>query len=269
MGKNWFHAAGQIWPVLVDAGVQQKTLTYEHVASILGTNPLSVRYVLDPIQYYCVENRLAPLTVVVVGKASGIPGSGFMAWDVEDLDAAYQAVAAQNWNLVGNPFQGFGPADNEDSYARVLVSDPASAGEVYRRIRDRGIAQRIFRRALLAAYSSKCALCGLSYPDALEAAHLVPWGECRPEERMDVRNGILLCASHHRLLDSEYFSFDPEMTLIYYDPDGEDGPYSEVDKAFALALHGRQPDLPVDARLRPSADFIFRHIELRKASGNK
>jgi hypothetical protein len=30
--KNWIHAAGVAWPLLVDAGSQRKTLTYTAVA---------------------------------------------------------------------------------------------------------------------------------------------------------------------------------------------------------------------------------------------
>ena len=261
--KNWAHAAGVIWPMLVDAGSRHMTLTYEEVAPAIQTNPLSVRYALGYIQDYCLENRIAPLTAVVVGKTSGTPGTGFIGWDVEDLDTAWDAVAAQNWTLVGNPFAGFGPNDDDQSFADQLLADPNNSENVYRRVRDRGIAQRIFRRALLEAYGEKCALCGLSFVAALEAAHFVPWGDCAPGERLDVRNGILLCASHHRLFDCDVFSFQRDMTLSYYDPDALDGTYSEADRTFALALHGLKPTLPTIESLRPSEAFVLRRVAMK------
>lgn len=261
--KNWVHAAGIAWPLLVEAGRQRTTLTYTNVAEVIHTNPLSVRYALDHIQNYCLENRLAPLTAVVVGRGSGTPGTGFIGWDVDDLEAAWDAVAAQNWALVGNPFAGFGPNDDEETLATQLVADPRNAAEVYRQVRDRGIAQRIFRSALLKAYEDKCALCGLSFTAALEAAHFVPWGHCAPEERLDVRNGILLCASHHRLFDCDVFAFREDMTIDYYDPEASDGEYGEADRSFALALHGATPTLPLKESLRPGAAYLLRRIKLK------
>lgn len=243
------------------------TLAYEDVAPAIQTNPLSVGKALGPIQTYCIENRLAPLTSVVVGKHSRTPGTGFVAWDVDDLDAAWHAVAAQNWSLVGNPFAGFGPDDDEESFANKLISNPDRSGEVYRTVRDRGVMQRIFRLALLEAYDCKCAMCGLSFPAALEGAHILPWGECEPERRLDVRNGILLCASHHRLYDDDVFVIEEDLTITYYDPDTEDGEYGDTDRSFALALHRTKPTLPMREALWPDSAFIRHRISLRKPGG--
>ena len=256
-GRNWTHAAGVIWPDLVAAGRNRQTLTYETVAKLITTNPLSVAFALDPIQNYCLENRLAPLTVVVVGKTSGVPGDGFVAWDVDDLAAARDAVQMQNWDLVGNPFEGFGPGDDEHSLASRILVDPAAGGEVYRLVRDRGIAQRIFRQALLTAYEG-CALCGLTFPAALEAAHILPWGRCAENERLDVANGLLLCSTHHRLFDDHTFKLGADLTIIYYDPQEDDGPYSEADRALGSVLHGQTLRLPVLEAHHPNGAYIER-----------
>ena len=261
-GRNWFHAAGVIWPMLTEAGSSGRTLTYTQVAPAIATNPLSVRLALGPIQTYCMENRLAPLTAVVVGKNSSVPGDGFVAWDVDDLAAALAAVQAQNWTLVGNPFTGFGVADTEDTFAEELVADPGNAADVYRRVHDRGVAQRVFRKALLLAYDERCAFCGLAFPDALEAAHIVPWGSCEPAQRLDVRNGVLLCASHHRLFDRNIMWLQDEFIIAYYDPEGKDGRYRKVDRAFAVALHGSGIRMPKDPTLRPNAAHVRRRIAL-------
>ena len=86
--RNWTHAAKIAWPILVEVGSRRDTVTYEQLSIPLKTNPLSVGKALGVIQTYCLENRLAPLTAVVVGKTSGVPGTGFIAWDVDDFDAA-------------------------------------------------------------------------------------------------------------------------------------------------------------------------------------
>lgn len=264
-GRNWVHAAGVVWPMLTKAGAERRTLTYTDVAPVIATNPLSVGYALGPIQAYCIENRLAPLTAIVVGKNTGVPGEGFVAWDVDDLTAAADAIAAQNWDLVGNPFEGFGPNETADSFAEELVNDPARSAEVLRRVRDRGVAQQIFRRALLLAYGRRCAMCGLAFPDALEAAHIVPWGDCDQNRRLDVRNGVLLCASHHRLFDREALSLRPNFQIRYYDPDGTDGRYRKVDRVFSLAVHGEQLRMPKDARHRPDPANIRERMGLARS----
>lgn len=262
MGRNWTHLAGVIWPLLIKAGSAEETLTYTQVAPAIGTNPLSVGFALNPIQTYCMENRLPPLTAVVVGKNSGMPGGGFVAWDVNDLAAGLSAVAAYNWELIGNPFAGFGSHDTEDTFAETLIEDPGNAVVVYHRVRDRGIAQRVFRKALLLAYGERCAFCGLAFPDALEAAHIVPWGSCEPAQRLDVRNGVLLCASHHRLFDRNIMWLQDDFRIAYYDPGEKDGRYRKVDRAFTVALHGSGLRLPKDPTLHPDAANVRQRVAL-------
>jgi putative restriction endonuclease len=60
--------------------------------------------------------------------------------------------------------------------------------------------------AVLAAQGGCCALCGLDVPVALEAAHVVPKEEDGTD---DPRNGLALCAAHHRMFDAHLFGIEP------------------------------------------------------------
>jgi putative restriction endonuclease len=253
-----------IWPLLVEAGRRRESVTYGALAPAIHTNALSVRYALGPIQSYCLENRLAPLTAVVVGKSSRRPGDGFVAWDADDIEAALEAVRLQNWDLVGNPFQGFGPDDDEGSFADTILDQPAARGDVFPRVRDRGVAQRIFRAALLKAYG-QCVFCGLSFPAALEAAHILEWRLCSDEEKLDVRNGLLLCATHHRLFDDNTLTLSEGLTVLYCDPLEIEGPYTKTDRRLSVKLHERAIRLPAQPAWAPDASFIRRRYDAKAA----
>lgn len=60
--------------------------------------------------------------------------------------------------------------------------------------------QNFFRESVLAAYSNKCCITGLSIPTLLNASHIVPWSEDEAN-RMNPRNGLSLNALHDRAFD--------------------------------------------------------------------
>jgi len=257
--KNWYHAAGKIWPVLVNAAAQCSTITYEQVAPFIPTNPLSVGRALGPIQDYCLVNRLPPLTSIVVRKTTGLPGNGFIAWDVDDLGSALTCVFGFNWKSIQNPYGEFCVTDTPESFAAQLVANPDVSGEVYAKVKVRGVAQDIFRATLRHAYGYRCAICCLSFPDALDAAHIIPWGKATPEQRLDPRNGLLLCALHHRLFDAGLITLSRSWQIVYIDPEMQDGQYSVVDKQMTVKLHGTSAHLPTDRNLRPSPQYLECH----------
>jgi hypothetical protein len=78
-------------------------------------------------------------------------------------------------------------AATEADLVEMLVSDPESASDVFGRIKVRGMAQAIFRKVLVQVYEGRCAFCGLTFEDALEASHLIPLGEASAQERLDPR----------------------------------------------------------------------------------
>ncbi|MGI0086127.1 MAG: HNH endonuclease, partial [Nitrososphaerales archaeon] len=57
------------------------------------------------------------------------------------------------------------------------------------------INQSFFRAAVLAAYSSKCCITGLSTPELLTASHIVPWS-VDEKNRTNPSNGLCLNALH-------------------------------------------------------------------------
>jgi putative restriction endonuclease len=76
------------------------------------------------------------------------------------------------------------------------------------------IGQDKFRKALLEKYSCKCQLCDIGQSELLVASHIKPWDIASDIERLDVNNGLLLCANHDKLFDRGLISFEGEQIVI-------------------------------------------------------
>lgn len=83
-----------------------------------------------------------------------------------------------------------------------LVARKRSAKrEVQSRLGQQRFKFRVFKR-----YGLRCAVCDISIAELLDAAHLRPKREYGSD---DARNGLVLCALHHRALDAGLFSIEP------------------------------------------------------------
>lgn len=255
MSKNWIHAAGILWPVLVVAAKNREKPIYKELAPLISTNPLSVGKALEHIQSFCMESKLPPLSAIVVSKTTGLPGGGFIAWDIDDIDTAFEKVYEFPWGSIQNPFGGFLESDTIESLSDELIKTPSKAKEIYTKVENRGIAQKIFRAALLKAYDSKCAICGFSFQEALEAAHILPWPKANAEERISPRNGILLCSNHHKLFDSDIIKINEEL-VVFHAQQGKK--YSDVDRVATIDYHGKPLSLPKYNRLAPSVELVHK-----------
>ena len=69
------------------------------------------------------------------------------------------------------------------------------------------VGQGKYRKLLLDKYDSKCIVTGISQTKLLVASHIKPWAICNNDERMDVENGLILCANMDRLFDSGLITF--------------------------------------------------------------
>ena len=166
MTKNWDYAAGITWDILRERSKLRKLITYGEIATIIQTGPRNVRWALGPIQDFCLTACLPPLTAIVVGT-DGIPGKGFIAWDVDDLSTAHEDVFDFDWSAIPNPYGEFGANDSEQSLAEEILDDPDNAEDVFVKVRARGVAQRVFKKLLLKAYNYRCAFCALTFDEAL------------------------------------------------------------------------------------------------------
>lgn len=258
---NQIERARLAWQVLTKVAKNRDTITYCELGAKIGVHHRAIRYVLGPIQDYCMVSGLRPLTILVV-NGSGRPGTGFIAHDPNDLENGMESVWSYPWATTANPFNFAAEGLSYDSLISTLTKNPEEAETVYTKVKSRGIQQILFRDAVRKAYSWRCAFTGLEFPDALDACHIIPWAYATPQQRMDVRNGLLLNPLHHRLFDNAYLTISDKYKIIYRDPLGTDSEHSKLEAALTMKLHNQEMNVPHLRRHRPLYEYIQRHNEL-------
>ena len=129
-----------------------------------------------------------------------------------------------------------GPEDAGDARNRVLRSIVERHG------------QSKFRKAVLSAYGSRCAVTACDCDQVLEAAHIRPVADDGSDA---VSNGILLRADIHTLFDLGLLTIDAASWSVIVAPGLRDGAYGE--------FHGRALSLPASTEKRPSVDAVSAH----------
>lgn len=75
--------------------------------------------------------------------------------------------------------------------------------------------QARFRFEVLQRYGVQCSVCGIARKELLDAAHIRPWSEKGAD---DPRNGLPLCANHHRAMEAGLFGIEPESMAVVMAP---------------------------------------------------
>lgn len=251
--------ASRAWPILVKAALHDdRFLSYKELGDQIGIHHRAVRFVLGVIQDLCLIEKLPPLTIMVV-NSSGLPGAGFIAHDINKFDAGVDLVRSYDWSAKTNPFALKGEGMDMHSIIRRLKNDPNNSGDIYHNVKSRGMQQILFRDALRDIYNNKCAFSGIEFCGSLEACHIKPWAACSPEERLDIRNGVLLNRLHHKLFDDHYFTINKHHKILFWDPAGKFRKYSEIEKQLTLQLHKTKMTLPFRVHQRPSDKYLAYH----------
>jgi putative restriction endonuclease len=256
MKINHHKRAGKGWKVLAEIASQNKLINYGELGKRIGIHHRAVRLVLGLIQDHCLNHELPPLTILVINKKEGKPGDGFIAWDVENIESGLEQVYNFNWNNYQNPFEFAITGTTEKELIEKLIQAPDKSEEIYGIVKSRGTAQSIFRKALLEAYESKCAFCGLEFEFILEASHIIPWSVANKQQRLDIRNGMLLCSNHHKLFDSFWMTVNSEYKIEYTDMLEDEGEYQSVDRRLTIDLNGKKIFLPKDKNLHPKLEYL-------------
>ncbi len=125
-----------------------------------------------------------------------------------NLDAFHGAVSELEQNILRRMSQEDGPL--EDAIVQSLPTDRQVAVEAI----TRHWAETSFRRRVLTAYGNRCAMCSGQSDVRVDvhAVYIVPAGH--PEFTSKTRNGLCLCALHHRAFNQGLVAVMPGYRVV-------------------------------------------------------
>ena len=151
--------AQKAWIKLIELAKAHQICSYKELGDFIGIHHRPVGYVLAPIQDYCLNNNLPPITILVV-NSSGKPGQGFIAADENNFSNKKNDVFSFNWDNIENPFELSKEGYTQEKLINDIINKNKIQEEVLHLVVGRGMDQRIFRNALMMAYSRKCCISG-------------------------------------------------------------------------------------------------------------
>lgn len=102
-GKKSSVRALQAWQYLIGKASNRQTVKYDELKQLMGysdNRPLGV--ILGCIMFYCEQNSLPSLTLIVVNK-EGVPGEGFTAEKLRNYHKKREAVFDFPWFTIVPP----------------------------------------------------------------------------------------------------------------------------------------------------------------------
>jgi len=96
------HQAMQVYLVLIACAINRQIKTYKDIAGVLGFRGAGVlNRQLGHIMFWCDQNKLPPLTALVVNAKAGTPGRGLIT--PRNLDADRERVFKKKWFQIQPP----------------------------------------------------------------------------------------------------------------------------------------------------------------------
>lgn len=100
------------------------------------------------------------------------------------------------------------PYQEPEETTSFQLKEPSQSGTTLTKARPN---QPRFNFEVFARYGARYAVCDVQVPGMLQVAHICGKGEDGSD---DPRNGLVLCANHHRAFDEYLFSVDPSSLRI-------------------------------------------------------
>lgn len=147
--------------------------------------------------------------------------------------------------------------DLDDARLRTGRDGALDKAYVSRVVKQR-VHQPMFRARVLSAYSKRCAVCTLKYPELLDAAHIISDSDERGLPV--VTNGMAMCKIHHAAYDQDFLGVSPDYVVHINERllADRDGPMLQ----FGLqAMNGKRLELPSRRDDHPDREYLAERFE--------
>ena len=162
---------------------------------------------VDEIESTKNVNRLSlPVFVITSAKSNSSQRDVHLGWieSWDDQNNTFQITFTEepSKEIISQP-------ENETPFT-LTDNKTRPMGQVKVRLGQQRFSFRVFQR-----YGEECAVCDIKEIALLDAAHIRP---IRDHGSDDPRNGLVLCAIHHRALDAGLFCINPDtLSICYHD----------------------------------------------------
>jgi putative restriction endonuclease len=158
----------------------------------------------DAAEVQATKNAAAlslPIFVVLPGTASAAKRSVRFGWVVDFDDENRQFLV-----LFGERKPEYQTAPTQETPFTLTGGPPSRKTAAKARP-----GQQRFRFQVLAKYGCKCAVCTITHPSLMKAAHICGKAHNGSD---DWRNGLPLCSTHHDAFDAHLFTIHPDTLAI-------------------------------------------------------
>jgi putative restriction endonuclease len=180
------------------------------------------------------------------------------------VERSGRMVVEYRISFLGVPNLAAATARREEADTEVGGHESPKLTEAGRREREgasRRVRSQAFSRLVKAAYSERCAVCGVARKDAqgrheVQAAHIYP---VELNGRDDARNGLALCRLHHWAFDGALLGIETDLVIRVLDM-GRGVPGVDEFDGKILAV------VPVNVDRRPHELYLKERLALSKRS---
>lgn len=193
-------------------------------------------------------------------KADGSLNTGRVQWAVrpisdQDFFRIVALGAPQDDAILQRSDDLETPVEGDSIFAESAQPDLDADRQRFEQIVSRVNRDRTFRRIVLDAYDSRCAITGLKLINGggraeVEAAHIKPVSENGPDI---VQNGIALSGTVHWMFDRGLISLSDDMDIMV------SRHVNNADQIWAMVNETRKAKVPEAAALRPHPRYLEWH----------
>ena len=145
----------------------------------------------------------------------------------------------------------------EQKFKEDLFDISNYTGQTKERLVKTRVNQNLFRKIILSAYSSRCAISGTNIPELLIASHIKRWAD-DSENRLNPSNGLCLNVFYDAAFDKGFIGIDLNYKIILSDKVKIYSSEEYYDKFFSV-IENSSIQLP--DRFLPDKNFIQFHLD--------